>query len=140
MAFLWSAYELGAWADLLPRGLGPITFRPAIEDLIGAAHHDWILELQTTPIGLVLAREICAGRAIEAQVDWFDWTTTRQKLEGIAGFLREATKHFQVFVFCAESDQAFWLRFCRYRLLRNGCKVLNHLGQGEHAYFFYTAG
>ena len=140
MSFLYAAYELGAWADLLPRGLGPTSFRPAIEDLIGSTHLDWIIESKMTPIGLVLAREICAGRAIEAQVDWFDWATPRQKMEGIAAFFREATKHFQVLVFCTEADQRFWLRFCRYRLLRNGCKVLNHFGPGEHAYFFYTAG
>lgn len=130
---------MGGWTDLLPRGMGPLTFRPAIEELIGSAHHDWILE-QGRPIGLLLAKEVCAGRAIEAQLDWFPWTTTRQKLEGVAAALRETTKHFQVLVFCTDQDRPFWQRFCRYRLLRNGCKVLNHFAPGEHAHFFYTAG
>ena len=140
MAFLWSAYELGAWSDLLPRGMGPISFRPTMETLIASASHDWIVEMHQQPIGLVLGREMCAGRAIEAQIDWFQWATTRQKIEGVAAAIKEITKHFQVFVFSEEQHKDFWLRFCRYRLLRNGCKVLNHYGPGAHAYFFYTAG
>lgn len=139
MATLWAAYQRGTWADLLPQGLGPISFRPAVEDLIAACQHEWMLEANRQPVGLVLAREMCAGRVIEAQVDWFAWTTPRQKLEAIAAFFREATKHFQVFVFSEESSRGFWLRFCRYRLLRNGCTVVNHYGPGEHGYFFYTA-
>jgi hypothetical protein len=140
MAVLWSGYQLGSWTDLLPKGLGPISFRPAIEQLIGSVDHEWIIENSRDVIGLVLAREVCAGRAVEAQVDWFEWSTARQRLEGVAAALKEMTKHFQVLVFSTESDKPFWLRFCRYRLLRNGCTVLNHFGPGEHAFFFYTAG
>lgn len=139
IATLWAAYQRGAWADLLAQGLGPISFRPAIEELIALGQHEWLLEANRIPVGLVLARELCAGRSIEAQVDWFAWASPRQKLEGVAAFFREATKHFQVLVFSKEDSRDFWQRFCRYRLLRNGCTVVNHHGPGEHAYFFYTA-
>ncbi len=123
----------------MPAGLGPQSFRPAIEALVGSVDHEWVLESNRELAGVVLAREVCAGRSIEAQVDWFPWATPRQKLEAIGGFFREATKHFQVFVVSRPEHRAFWLRFCRYRLLRNGCTVVNHFGPGEHAYFFYTA-
>lgn len=139
LATFWAAYSLGAWADLLPEGLGPASFRPAIETLIGSCDHEWVLESNRSIVGLALARELCAGRAIEVQVDWFQWASTRHKMEAAAGFFREATKHFQVFVFSAEDSKRFWLRLCRYRLLRNGCTVVNHFGPGEHGYFFYTA-
>ena len=140
MASLWAAYQQGSWADLLPNGLGPISFRPAIEQLIGSVDHEWILESNRELAGLLLAREVCAGRAVEAQVDWFPWATPRARVEAVAAGIKEVTKHFQVLVFSAGAHRAFWLRFCRYRLLRNGCTILNHFGPGEHAYFFYTAG
>ena len=139
MPTLWAAYSQGGWRDVLVEGLGPQAFKSALEELVASVNHEWILEANREIVGLAMANEVCAGRAIEVQVDWFPWATTRHKMEAAAGFFREATKHFQVFIFSAEPSRGFWLRFCRYRLLRNGCTVVNHFGPGDHGYYFYTA-
>ena len=140
LKFFWAAYKDGTWSDLIYGGLDPASFTEAMTDMMGAVGFDWVLEVGGKPIGLVLGRTLAAGRVLEPQVDWMPWATMRNKMEGIAVFLREVGKLFKIFVFATEADKPFYERFCRYRLLRRGCIVTKHFGPDAHGYFFYTPG
>lgn len=137
--FLYAAYKEGGFADLIMPDLPPQTFQDRIEALLGSVEYDWVLETDK-PIGLVMGRAIAAGRGVEVQVDWMPWASTRNKLEGSAVFFREISKHLKIFIFADEESEPFWRRFCQYRMLRNGCRVLNHFAGGRHAQLFYTTG
>lgn len=119
--------------------LDPLSFKQAMTDYMSAADADW-LAVRARPIGLFLGVYMPNRRGIELQVDWLPWVSPRERMEATAAVLKEATKHFKVFIFADESGERFFQRLCRYRMLRNGCTVLNYFSQGEHAKMYYTAG
>ena len=119
--------------------LDPLSFETKIMALMGSVEYDWIIE-NDKPFGVVMGRSIAAGRGVECQVDWFPWATPRNKMEGMAIFLREISKSLKIYFFSDEESKSFWLRFCRYRMLRNGCQIVNYFSGGKHAHLFYTAG
>lgn len=137
MGFFWAAYEDGTFSDVLVRDLTPLAFQNAMAEMIGSIHYDWVVELDR-PIGLFLGNAMAAGRGAEVQVDWMPWATPRDKLEATAVFLREVPKQLKVFIFSSQEHDAFFARLSRYRLLRNGCKVLNYFGAGKDATMYYT--
>lgn len=144
LGYLWAAYRLGMWDDYLPPVLSQSMFEARIIEMIAHADYDWIIEAKSDdgvrPVGLVLAQAMLDGRRIEPHVDWFPWATPRNRFEGVAAYLREVGKRFKIVLYVPESDQAFWERVKMYRLLRHGCKVIDHFDRGEHAYLFYTVG
>ena len=144
MAFLWAAYRLGTWDDHIPPELPQTMFESRIIEFLARADYDWIVEARNgdgvRPVGIILAQAMLDGRRIEPHIEWFPWATPRNRFEGIAAYLREVGKRFKILVYTEESEQAFWERLKMYRLLRHGCKVIDHFDRGEHAYFFYTVG
>ncbi len=144
MAFLWAAYRMGLWDDHMPPDMSQPMFEARIIEMISVADFDWIVEARSgdgvRPVGLILAQAFLDGRRIEPHIDWFPWATPRNRFEGIAAYLREVGKRFKILIYIEEREQAFWERLKMYRLLRHGCKVIDHYGRGEHAYFFYTVG
>lgn len=144
MRYLWAAYQLGAWRDLMDVNLSQDVFTDRMLEVIGSASYDWILEARgeegNRPVGLILGTSLASGRAIEPFVQWFPWATTRNQMEGTAAFLREVSRRFKVFVFAEEASSDFWARFIHYGLIRRGCKVIDHFARGEHAMMFYTVG
>lgn len=139
MGFIYAAYKEGAFDDLIMRDLPPETFAARIEALMGSVEYDWILE-DDKPFGLVLGRSIMAGRGVECQVDWFPWASPRNRIEGMAIFLREIPKQLKVMFFSDDESKPFWQRFCRYRMIRNGCQIVNYFSGGKHAHMYYTTG
>lgn len=121
------------------RDLGPLAFQTAITELLGAVDYDWIGERER-PVGLFLGKSMAAGRGAEVQVDWMPWTSQREKLEVTGVFLREVGKRVKIFIFASAEDEDFYKRLCQYRLLRNGCTVLDHMARGTHARLYYTPG
>lgn len=142
--YLWAAYRLGLWRDIMDDQLSQDAFYQRALEIIAFADYDWILEARQAegmrPVGLVLAAAMLDGRRIEPHVDWFPWATPRNKFETMALFLRDVSKRFKILGYIEEQDRAFWDRMRQYRLLRHGCKVIDHFSRGEHALFFYTVG
>lgn len=119
--------------------LAPKDFKDAMLDYMGTVQYDWIVA-SDRPLALFLGTVMGGQRGVEVQVDWMPWTTARQKLEATATFLREVSKVMKVYLFSDEASERFFFRLCRYRMLRQGCQVLNFYGGGENARLFYTAG
>jgi len=144
LRYLWAAYRLGFWADDVDAELSKEAFQEKVIETLARADYDWIVEARQNdnmrPVGVILAHALPDGRRIEPHVDWFPWATPRNKLEGLAAFLREVSKRFKILVYVEEREQNFWERLKQYRLLRHGCKVIDHFDRGEHAFFFYTVG
>ena len=144
MRWLWAAYRSGMWRDVFDSGLSQMAFVERIMDFIGAAEMDWIIDARghegIRPVGLVMGNWIMPGRILHPHVDWFPWATPRNKMEGIAAFLRETSKRYKLFVYAADEAIPFYTRMTQYRILRRGCKVLDHFSMREHSMFFYTVG
>ena len=142
--YLWAAYRLGLWRDNLDGELSRDAFLQRTLEIISATDYDWIVVARQAegmrPVGLVLAAAMADGRRIEPHIDWFPWATPRNKLEGSAAFLRQVSKQFKILVYVREAERGFWDRLKQYRLLRSGCKVIDHFSRGKHAFFFYTVG
>lgn len=144
MRWLWAAYQMGTWRELMDEELSQRAFTERMKELIADVDQDWILEARgesgNRPVGLVLATSLASGRSIEPFVQWFPWATTRNQMEGTAAFLREVSKRFKIFVFAEEKSGDFWQKFIHYGMIRRGCKVMDHFSRGEHAMMYYTAG
>ena len=111
---------------------------------ISSSEVDWFIDARghegLRPVGIVMANTIIPGRIIHPHVDWFPWATPRNKMEGSAAFLREVSKRYKLFIYADEESIPFWTRMTQYRILRRGCKVLEHFSMREHSMFFYTVG
>jgi len=144
LRYLWAAYRLGFWYEMLDEDMTQDAFKERAMELLASVDYDWIIEARhgegMRPVGIILAAQLMDGRRIEPHVDWFPWATPRNMFEGAAAFLREVSKRFKILVYVEERERAFWERLKQYRLLRHGCKVIDHFSRGEHAFFFYTAG
>jgi len=144
LRWLWAAYKLGAFAEVVPEGLDDNGFEEAIVDLLASVDFGWVIEAQgeegLRPVGVVLGQSRAAGRGVEPHVDWFPWATTRNRLEGIAVFLRDVSKQLKIFVFAEEGDTRFWSWYNKRRMLVGGGRVIDYFSRGEHAYLYYTAG
>jgi hypothetical protein len=144
LRYLWAAYRLGFWADAIDAELSQKAFEQKVYETLGMADYDWIVDARQgdniRPVGLILAHALPDGRRIEPHVDWFPWATPRNKLEGLAAYLRDVGKRFKILVYVEQAEQNFWERLKQYRLLRHGCKIIDYFDRGEHAFFFYTVG
>jgi hypothetical protein len=142
MRWLWAAYQLGMWRDLMDSGLTQPAFADRALEVIAAASYDWMLEAKgeegVRPVALILANKV--GRGLEPYVEWFPWASARNKLECTAVFLKEIAKQHKIFVFAEEKSEGFWVKFIRYGMIRRGCKVLDYFSRGEHAMLYYTVG
>lgn len=140
MRWLFAAYQLGMWRDVLSGDLPAKGFADKIMEIIAAAPYEWIVEAPGTdgvrPVALILGKKL--GTGIEPFVEWFPWATNRNQMEATAVFLKEVSKQFKIFVFAAEHALPFWTRFVRYGMVRRGCKVIDYFSRGEHAMLFYT--
>lgn len=144
MAWLWAAYQMGGYKEILPTGLGDDAFTDTVLDLIEQMDMAWIIDAPNAkgmqPVGLVLGRFFSGGRALEPHVDWFPWATARNKLEGAAQFLRQVSRQYKIFLFIREEELPFYERVCKYRVMTRGCKINDHFAPGRWAMMFYTVG
>ena len=144
MPWLWAAYRMGAYADVLPEGLDDDMFTDTALDIIESADHGFIIEAPgdkgLQPVGIVLGTEFGKSRCLEPHVDWFPWATPRNKMEGAAAFLRQVKHRFKIFLFIDDDGLEFYDRISKFRLVTRGCKVIDHYGPGKHAMMYYTTG
>src|SRR3990167_4406600 len=107
MRWLWAAYQLGMWRELMDSGLTQPAFTDRALEVIAAASYDWMLEAKgeegVRPVALILANKV--GRGLEPYVEWFPWATARNKLEATAVFLKEIAKQHKIFVFAEEQSE-----------------------------------
>jgi hypothetical protein len=144
MRWLWAAYKMDTWDGRLFAGMTQDTFTEDVISIITAADVAHIIEAPgdrgLQPVGIVLARVFGKGRCLEPHVDWFPWSTVRNRMEGSAHYLKSVGRQFKIFLFIDQENLQFWERIHDYRLLTRGCKVIDHYGPGEHAMMFYTLG
>ena len=144
MRWFWAAYRRGWLRELIDEGLSKDGFAERMIEIIGAVDYDWIIEARGTegirPVGLVLAHSFPDGRIVVPHVDWFPWATSRNIMEGSAVYLREVNKRFKIFIYSDEQSEPFWHRMVQYRILRRGCKVIDHFSRGDFSMFYYTRG
>lgn len=144
MRFLWAAYQMGGWNDLFAQNLSKEGFTEKMVEILGSVDLDWIIEIQgkngLRPIGIVLGLFRGAGRAIEPHVDWFEWASPRNKLEGAAQFIHDIGRLYKIFLYIGKEDVLFWDRIWKYRILKKGCNINDYFAPGEGAEFYYTAG
>lgn len=144
MRWLWAAYKMGAWEGQIYAGLDEELFTEDIICKIKNADFAWTVECTSErglqPSGIIVGTSFGRGRCVEPHMDWFPWATPRNRLEGMACFLRTVGRQLKIFAFIDQENLPFYERIYEYRLLTRGCKVLDHYGPGEHAIMFYTMG
>ncbi|MEE9158905.1 MAG: hypothetical protein V3U60_11025 [Gammaproteobacteria bacterium] len=144
MRWLWAAYQMGTWNDVLTEGLSRDEFSTTVVDLLGAVHHDWMVEVPAgkglRPIGVITAMDRFAGHGIEPHVDWFPWASTRNKLEVSVQFLLKIGHDVKIHLYIREEDQKFWHRVWQYKVIKNGCKISGCYGVGHDAIYYNTPG
>lgn len=142
--WLWAAYKLGTWHDLLNEGLSREVFREAVVELVSQVQFDWILavpmETGLRPVGMVFADPRFGGNAIEPHVEWFPWATPRNKLECAIQFLKQIGKDVKIMLYIEEQDDTFWHRVWQYKVLKKACKIHDCYGRGKNAVMYYTPG
>lgn len=142
MAWFWAAYQMGGWRDVMDGNLPQSMFRDRVMEVMAEARYDWVLEAKgedgVRPVALVLG--FVVGRGVEPGIEWFPWATARNQIEATAAFLRDVPKVHKVMVFAEDKAVRFWGKFCQYRMIRRGCKILDYFATGEHAMLYYTPG
>lgn len=132
------------WRDYFDDDLSEVAFTNKVMEFLGIADLDWIVEARhkegIRPVGLVLAYAMLDGRRIEPHIDWFPWATPRNKLEGMAAYLRDVSKQYKILVYVKTDETLMWERLTKYRILCRACKIRDHYSRGEHAMHYYTAG
>ena len=122
MRWLWAAYQMGTFFDLLTDELPQ---RDYAIDLIGSFDYDWILEVSTStglrPAGIVFADSRFSGNALEPHVTWFPWANARNRLECSIQFLKHVGKETKLFLYITKKDEKFWHRVWQYKVLKKGC-------------------
>ncbi len=140
MRWLFAAYKLGMWRDMISSDLSAQAFEEKALEIMAAASCEWIIDAPGAdgmrPVAIILGKNL--GTGIEPFVDWFPWATNRNQMEATAVFLKEISKQFKIFVFAAADAVPFWTRFVRYGMVRRGCKVVDYFSRGEYAMLFYT--
>ncbi len=144
LRWLWAAYQMGTWHDVLAEGLSQKEFHNMVAELLGALDRDWIAEIPTAngmrPIALITALDRFSGHGIEPHIDWFPWASTRNKLETSVQFLLEIGRFVKIHLYIAEADAALWHRVWEYKVIKNGCKISDCYGAGKHAIYYNTPG
>jgi len=144
MRWLWAAYRMGVWRELIADDLNKNAFCERMIEIMAAINYDWIIEAKgdegIRPVGLILAYAFPDGRIITPHVYWFPWATGRNKMEGSAVYLKEIGKRFKIFLHVDMESVPFWKRMVQYHILRQGCKVTEHYANGDDSMFFYTVG
>jgi len=143
MRWLWAAYQLGMWRDIMAGNLSQDGFEEKALEIIAGAPYEWIVEAQgddgLRPVCVFMAQTMGAN-GIEPAVQWLPWATPRNRVEAIAVFLKEISKQMKIFVFSCDDNVRFWTRMASYGLVRRGCKVVDYFSRGNHAMLFYTVG
>ena len=144
MRWLWAAYRMDTWQGVIFDGLNDDAFREDVISIVSAADYAWMVDVPSErglqPGGIILGRAFGKGRCVEPHCDWFPWATPRNRMEGMAQFLKQVGKQLKIFAFIDQDNRPFYERIHEYRLLTRGCKVIDHYGPGEHAMMFYTMG
>ena len=146
MRYLYAAYRFGLWSEIFDADLPTAAFTEKALDLVGSVALDWVVEAQredgagVRPVGLILAHLLPDGRRIEPHIDWFPWATPRNKFEGIAAFIHDASRTYKLQIYIEADKTAFWDRLLKYRMLCKGCKIRDHYSRGEDAMFYYSVG
>ena len=144
MRWLWAAYKLDTWAGRMFEGMSQEQFNDDVISIVSAADVAHIIEAPCDrgmqPVGIVLGRVFGKGRCLEPHVDWFPWSTVRNRMEGAAHYLKHVGRSFKIFLFIDQENLKFWERIYDYRVIVRGCKVVDHYGPGEPAMMFYTLG
>lgn len=142
--YLYAAYLMDRWDDLLPPHLDKEQFQLTVMEHLGSHHFEWIIECKTSnglrPVGLVYADFRFNGNGIEPHIHWFDWASPRNQLEGVLAFINDVGKHHKIFLYIPDDILGFFERVYKYKTLKKGCKISDCYGRGRHATMYYSPG
>ena len=128
MKYLWAAYRMGVWNHLLEEDLTKEQFSLLIVELAETSRL-MIIE-NKKPLGLVSVRE--DGRVVEPHIDWFPWSTDRNKLEGAIRITLDLREIKPVLVWVTDETKQFFTHIAKYGIMR---RVGTFHGDQKYAIF-----
>ena len=101
------------------------TFHDSLVDtILNHFNYGWIIEKDGKAIGACFA--IDNGPFINLDdLNWFTWTTPRNKIEGSLKLLTELRKKFTCLFHCKEEDKGFYVHLTKYGVSRRIGKIEN---------------
>lgn len=136
LRFAYAAWRLGSKIDMLhfePDAdmAGPEWVEYTAEFLIAHYAHAFTLFAKThegkRPAGIALLHQPDkrAGVLWMADVIWFPWASSRNKLESIVNFMNSMRKQWLIFEFAIPAETPFFDHVCRYGVMRRAGTVFD---------------
>ena len=139
--WLWAAYKMGAFPDLL-QDISETDFAWEIGPVLETYDFATIAKAKKpgrdglTPVGIFLVSLV--GAHAEPHVIWFPWATPRNKLELVIKFLIALNKDYTTIVNSKEENKRFFEHLCKYGILRRIGIAYKFFEDGQKAHLFQT--
>lgn len=144
--YLWAAYKKGAFDGLIKDGMQADEFENfVLADLVVRFHNIWTLTGKTRhgeiPIGIILGfwphpSDVVPFMILDS-MKWFPWSSHRNRIEGVVGFLNEARKEIPMLGFVNPKDKDFFTMIAKHGIIRR-VGTTHNLFNGEPAAIFET--
>lgn len=154
IGWLHAAYKSGAFGALFPPSMSSSEFREEAVRFLKRQQHAWIVYARMRkgreryPVGLVIGSS--NGHRLYPHALWFPWASPRNILEGVLGFLRDATEAgYLVIIPSGRKFLPFFTKLMRYGIVRRVGVIPGWFsddeaadasgeGPGTEAMFFYA--
>lgn len=135
---------MGDFGEKFAQGLDAVRFSEAVHGELRAAETGgfliFILEAPTSrgpaPVGLITAE--ADGNRLTPHVDWFQWASSRNKVETILQFLNETRRTWQVLIMSSPDNKGFFEVMVKYAVLRKAGTLLGWGDDGSTTSLFQT--
>ena len=139
LPYLWAAYRKGMFdRSVFPEGMARSAFVERLTDALSMRDEVYVGEAQTArgriPVGVIVVNFY--GGWTLPHVDWFPWSSDRNKLEVAARFIETMRRTREVVIVTSEIDVPFYERLAKYKIVRRAGTLHAGYGEGKKAAIF----
>jgi len=117
--WLWAAYVKGSFPEkTFPAGLEIEDFNEIVDKQIETLDEAYMLEMDDRPVGLVGVFLNQRYGYIEPHVIWFEWATTRNKIEAAVKFIDKLRKKVPMMIIVDEDTKSFFTHIERHGIIK----------------------
>lgn len=138
MRWFWAAYRKGSFG--LKEGLTKETFQSDLADYFQGFNVLYTLlarvESELRPVGIMACRD--EGYRIEPHAVWFDWASSRNKLESALNFFNKIRVTRLAVLFIPQKEIRLFEALARYGVIQRRGTVSRFFEDGQFAAIFQT--
>ena len=117
--WLWAAYVKGSFPEkTFPAGLEIEEFDKVVDKQVETLDEAYILEIDERPVGLVGVFFNPRYGYIEPHVIWFEWATSRNKVETAVKFIDKMRKKIPIMLIVDEDVKNFFTHIERHGIIK----------------------